>query len=267
MKALVKFLAACAFILLFIFSLKAAEINEPNHAYDVAERFSASENLEAGDVVVLSETRIDEKIASEALKVDEKEITDAMKELNVNDASKLAETGENDNNLNNEKISNQNPKQKILDRLNEKDSEIKTSTGKDKLLAAKAALVKTTNIQNDPNIIGVVSSNPSFIMGYGSELKDTNSVPIALIGRVPVKVSLENGQINVGDPLTSSTKKGYAAKSVNSGRIIGYAMESYNEQSNTEKILVFVQPGIINSAGAGTEGYKKINGSVVIKLG
>ncbi len=297
---------ALAILALFvILPLKTADLTQPNHAYDVAERFSTLENLEAGDVVVLSETKIDEKIASEALKVDEQDVKDAMKELNVNDASELSEVQDdtsnnkniNSNNLNgqtpiapgdkqgesanaitgnavneipnaiNEKTSNENPAQKIINKLNEKDSEIKTSTGKDKLLAAKAALVKTTGIQNDPNIIGVVSSNPSFVMGFGSELKDTNSVPIALIGRVPVKVSLESGIINVGDPLTSSNKKGYAAKSVNSGRIIGYAMESYNEKSNTEKILVFVQPGIINAAGTVAEGYKKINGSVVIRLG
>ncbi len=272
MKNPIKFLLAAAFILVFTLSLKAADVKEPNHAYDVAERFSTLETLEAGDVVILSETKIDEKIASEALKVDEKDVKDAMKELNVNDASELSEV-QNDNpnnkniNLNiNEKSSIQNPAQKIINKLNEKDSEIKTSTGKDKLLAAKAAIVKTTIIQNDPNIIGVVSSNPSFIMGYGSELKDTASVPIALIGRVPVKVSLENGIINVGDPLTSSTKKGYAAKSLSSGRIIGYAMEDYNERSNSERILVFVQPGT-NNMQPQSAFFSKVNGSVVIKVG
>ncbi len=277
-----------------------------SHAYDVAERFSTLETLEAGDVVVLSETKIDEKIASEALKVDEKEVRDAMKEMNIDEASKLAEAGENNNlndapgdkqtessnaitgkvtdgipNTSNEKASGKNnnienkisiesSKQKIINKLNEKDGEIKTSTGKDKLIAAKAALVKTTAVQNDINIIGVVSSNPAFIMGYGSELKDTNSVPIALIGRVPAKVSLENGQISVGDPLTSSAKKGYAAKSVNSGRIIGYAMENYNEKSNSEKILVFVQPGWHNANEASSQQLNylnKVNGSVIIKLG
>ena len=236
------------------------------HAYDVAERFSTFENLEAGDVVVLSETKIDEKIASEALKLDEKEVKDAMKELGIEDANKLNEIV--DNNLNN-KNGIQDAKQKIINKLNEKDPELKTSIGKDKLLAAKAALVKTTTTQNDPNIVGVVSSNPSFVMGYGSELKDTNSVPVALVGRVPVKVSLENGAINIGDALTSSAKKGYAAKTIKPGRIIGYAMEDYKQESNNDKILVFVQPGNYNNEGNSYQSnyLNKINGSVIIKLG
>ena len=97
-----------------------------------------------------------------------------------------------------------------------------------------------TDIPNDPRIVGVVSSDPAFIMGSNSDLRNGRNVPVALVGRVPVKVSLENGAISVGDPLTSSTRKGYAAKSINSGRIIGYALEDYKDRSRNEKILVLV---------------------------
>ncbi|MBI1935258.1 hypothetical protein HYS31_02355 [Candidatus Woesearchaeota archaeon] len=303
------------------------------HAYDVAERFSTLETLEAGDVVVLSETKIDERIASEVLGLDESEVKEVIKKMRLNDASKLAEIANSDesgnsealnndkNNSNNssgvneedsslnetggnenstpnlitgnvvneagtgngepeenlEQLSNEDLEEKIKNKLEEKDSEIRTSTGKDKLIAAKAAIVKLTDQQNDPNIIGVVSSNPAFVMGFGSELKETNTVPIALVGRVPVKVSLENGAINIGDPLTSSSKKGYAAKATKSGRIIGFAMENYDEGSNAKKILVFVQPGwwqvqqpaefqLENQVGRLTR-ITEANGSVRIRIG
>ena len=110
-------------------------------------------------------------------------------------------------------------------------------------------------------------------MGSYSDLNKGENVPVALLGRVPVKVSLENGEIKAGDALTSSTRKGYAAKAVKSGRIIGYAMEDYKTAANTEKIMVFVQPGWHQSeaglalAPSADLGYQKINGSVIIRLG
>src|SRR3989338_2424234 len=134
-------------------------------------------------------------------------------------------------------------RKKKKERLKQRDDYIGGSTGKDKLLASKAASVRLTDIQNDAKLLGVVSSDPAFIMGSYSDLNKGNNVPVALLGRVPVKVSLENGEIKAGDALTSSARKGYAAKAVKSGRIIGYAMEDYKTAANTEKIMVFVQPG------------------------
>src|SRR3989344_5214897 len=66
-------------------------------------------------------------------------------------------------------------------------------------------------------IIGVISTNPaalitgeSFVTGSLTGKKYEGQVPIALAGRVPVKFSNENGEINPGDRLTlSKTKPGY----------------------------------------------------------
>ncbi len=44
-----------------------------------------------------------------------------------------------------------------------------------------------------------------------------------------VKVSLENGAIKRGDALAASSKEGYAMKATQSGRIIGFALEDYDE--------------------------------------
>ena len=64
----------------------------------------------------------------------------------------------------------------------------------------------------------------------------------SLVRRVPTKVSSQNGIILKGDPLTSSSIPGVAMKATKAGRVIGYALENY-ENSNPEEIgsiLVFV---------------------------
>ncbi|GEM_PF-1308688 len=186
----------------------------------------------------------------------------------INEITKTNNENPNNGNINqNNKI--ENKKQKLINKLNEKDDYIGGSTGKDKFLAAKAAVVKLTEIENDPNIIGVVSSDPAFIMGSGADLKNGKNVPVALIGRVPVKVSLENGEIKAGDPLTSAKRKGYAAKAVKSGRIVGYALEDYKIEANTDRILIYLQAGWYNPVNEPVQKSRvsEVNGSVVIRLG
>lgn len=75
--------------------------------------------------------------------------------------------------------------------------------------------------------IGVISTNPGLLMNQDVEDKDDRGKPVALSGRTPAKVSLENGPIKIGDPLTSSSTKGVAMKATRTGRIIGYAMENF----------------------------------------
>ncbi len=57
--------------------------------------------------------------------------------------------------------------------------------------------------------IGVYSTKPQMVMGDTDEAKDRNDPPVALIGRVPVKVTDENGPVKVGDLIVSSSKPGY----------------------------------------------------------
>ncbi|MDO8627930.1 MAG: hypothetical protein Q7K42_05670, partial [Candidatus Diapherotrites archaeon] len=63
------------------------------------------------------------------------------------------------------------------------------------------------------NVLGVVSDNYSDFSstGYNIDEKD-NPMPVALSGRVPVKVSTENGVIQAGDLLTTSSTAGVAMK-------------------------------------------------------
>ncbi|MEK6544266.1 MAG: hypothetical protein AABZ44_07530 [Elusimicrobiota bacterium] len=106
----------------------------------------------------------------------------------------------------------------------------------------------------DNKVVGVYSTSPGLLVGDSNkngvilgpgqnhELK-SNEIPLALAGRVPVKVTLEGGPIKPGDMLTSSSKPGYAMKATRSGRVIGMAMETFDGQKTKEgKVLVFVNP-------------------------
>jgi hypothetical protein len=68
--------------------------------------------------------------------------------------------------------------------------------------------VKRSKYQYQPDVIGVVSTDPGFVTGAYTK----GSYPIALVGRVPVKVSTENGMIRSGDYLTAASVPGYAMK-------------------------------------------------------
>lgn len=74
---------------------------------------------------------------------------------------------------------------------------------------------------------GVLSDNHGDFSSVGYNIKaEDNPVPVALNGRVPVKISAENGPIQTGDYLTSSSTPGQAMKATTYGRVIGMALEN-----------------------------------------
>ncbi|MDX1766242.1 MAG: hypothetical protein R3313_04795, partial [Candidatus Saccharimonadales bacterium] len=78
-----------------------------------------------------------------------------------------------------------------------------------------------------PGLAGVVSSDPGLILSG-----NTPGVPVALAGRVPVKVTTENGIIQPGDYLTSSaTRPGYAMRQTETGPTLGTAMEAFSGET------------------------------------
>jgi len=95
-------------------------------------------------------------------------------------------------------------------------------------------------------IIGITSPNYSDFSstGQGSVDPKDNPMPVALSGRVPVKVSSENGPIAVGDPITSSSVAGVGMKATKPGRVVGMALEAYSNADPTAvgKVMVFVNP-------------------------
>ncbi|MHB8830498.1 MAG: Kelch repeat-containing protein [Patescibacteria group bacterium] len=98
--------------------------------------------------------------------------------------------------------------------------------------------VKRVSSFNEP-ILGIVSTKPGFVTGAYAK----GNFPIALAGRVPTRVSSENGAIRVGDSLTvSAMSPGVAVKAISAGNVVGIALESY-ENPGEGLISVFVKPG------------------------
>ncbi len=71
-------------------------------------------------------------------------------------------------------------------------------------------------------LVGIVATRPGIVLGHRAE----NGFPIALTGRVPVKLSYENGPVKAGDYLTSSSIPGYAMRATGAGPVIGKALSN-----------------------------------------
>ncbi|MEX2589530.1 MAG: hypothetical protein WD334_04935 [Chitinophagales bacterium] len=89
----------------------------------------------------------------------------------------------------------------------------------------------------DPLLAGVISENPSVYLNSPDE-----GMPIALSGRVRVKVNTESGAIEIGDPITSSSTEGVGMKSLESGMVIGHAMQAF-DGSRAEEGKIWVLLG------------------------
>jgi len=99
--------------------------------------------------------------------------------------------------------------------------------------------VKASTTPYENRILGVVSTDPYQVGG----IDDGHSVILGLTGRVPVKVSLENGPIQKGDSLTSSSTPGVAMKAVRAGNIIGTALDTYDGTQSSNLINVQLHIG------------------------
>lgn len=90
-------------------------------------------------------------------------------------------------------------------------------------------------------ILGVISTAPGVVLGepFPPGDLDKSLRPVALSGRVPVKVNTENGDIVPGDSLTISSQPGVAMKANDGDQAIGYALGSYLG-SGIGSIQVFV---------------------------
>src|SRR3989338_5603944 len=108
--------------------------------------------------------------------------------------------------------------------------------------------------EDSSRIIGIVSSQPGIVLegtlaqfGGSGFRSDTayevgSRAPIALAGRVPVKVNLEGGDIKAGDRIALSSVPGVGTKATSSGMTVGIALEEFSD-IEIGKILVFVNLG------------------------
>ncbi|MEI6296857.1 MAG: hypothetical protein WCO84_04405 [bacterium] len=109
--------------------------------------------------------------------------------------------------------------------------------------------VKKSEKSTKELILGVASTKPALLIG-GMEGEGISGIPVALSGRVPVKVSTENGNIKKGDNLTMSSIAGVAMKARKSGNIIGKAISGYSDDG-IGRVNMFVGNENYNGDGLG----------------
>lgn len=76
-------------------------------------------------------------------------------------------------------------------------------------------------------------------------------MPVALSGRVPVKVTSENGIIKPGDYLTASSIPGVAMKATKAGPVIAKSFGTFDAPGMGE-VLAFVEKGSFTGMGGVT---------------
>lgn len=90
-------------------------------------------------------------------------------------------------------------------------------------------------------VAGVITTEPGFTLGNSPDERQSDIRPmLALMGRVPVKATTENGPIRPGDLLTISSKPGYAMRCDESKEcvIIGKALGALSMGEGMVLVLV-----------------------------
>jgi len=94
-------------------------------------------------------------------------------------------------------------------------------------------------------VAGVISTAPAITLGNNFDPKTdkwSDARPLlALAGRVPVKVTTENGPIKIGDFLTTSSKPGYAMRCSDLSRCIGATLGKALESLEEGEGIIMVQ--------------------------
>lgn len=104
-------------------------------------------------------------------------------------------------------------------------------------ITADDSLVRA-NTAYDSNLFGVVVAEPSIVLN-----KETaKTVSVLSQGEAWVKVSTKNGNIEVGDFITSSDESGVGQKAAVEGMVLGKALASYTDSSvGTIPVLINIQ--------------------------
>jgi hypothetical protein len=97
----------------------------------------------------------------------------------------------------------------------------------------------------DTNIIGVIATKPGVLLGMNDVPDIGSSRAVALTGRVPVKVTTENGPIHAGDSIAASSLPGIGMKSTQAARVVGRALSDWTDADPQKvgTVMMFVEPG------------------------
>lgn len=90
--------------------------------------------------------------------------------------------------------------------------------------------IEKANIFNQNNLMGVISTSPGLIMNDG---RKDGYRPVALVGRVPVKIVIGSISMKTGDPISVSPLLSYGAKALQPGFTVAKAIDdtmTWNDQ-------------------------------------
>jgi hypothetical protein len=97
-------------------------------------------------------------------------------------------------------------------------------------------------------VAGIYSTKPGLLASphtIDDARPHTSEVPLAVVGTVPSKVTAENGPIEIGDLLVTSSRPGYAMKGTNRrrmlGAVVGKALEPLPKGTGVIEVLVTLQ--------------------------
>lgn len=104
---------------------------------------------------------------------------------------------------------------------------------------------------SDPNMFGVVTTNPSVQLVSESTPSGKLQYPVVSSGKIQVRVSSINGVIKAGDFVTSTGVVGVAGKALKSGYVLGTAIDTW-EIEDTEQIGVIgvnlgIKPAVMSA--------------------
>lgn len=110
-------------------------------------------------------------------------------------------------------------------------------------------LYRRSQVPDDPRVFGVVVESPSLLIETDPDL-----VPVIRAGRVPVNVTLENGAIETGDPLVTSSTP-------------GMAMSAKEEEENVFGFATAPFDGEGGEEGVNEDGETVVTGTIVAEVG
>jgi hypothetical protein len=118
------------------------------------------------------------------------------------------------------------------------------------LMAIDRTGERSLTLTSDPystNVAGIYSTKPGVLASpYPvDDPRVSTEVPLAVVGIVPCKVTAENGLIQAGDLLVTSSTPGHAMRGTDRNRmlgaIVGKALESLSGDKGVIQVLVMMQ--------------------------
>jgi len=112
----------------------------------------------------------------------------------------------------------------------------------DVVVIGNDGILHRSTASNETDVAGVYSTRPGVVGQREEESRFT--IPVALAGVIPVKVTSENGVIRAGDLLVSSSRPGramHAPQDPRPGTVIGKAMRALDRDNGEIEMLVMLR--------------------------